>query len=224
MLQTSSKAPKPTTKSSKADKPRASFLKNQDTVKNPSKQSPRKCYRLELCSLETREPQTHVPIPKATELCFREDPEAILQAYGVENNVCPFLCIPRNAPTASAIKAPCADSLKVPAADAMKVPSADSLKVPSAGSLKVPSADSLKVPSAGSLKVPSADSPKRASAGATKPRVKIQPNSKKKQAKEKHCFSINLVLVNTNQPTPSIQHISVPEATEVTVPEIPFTR
>lgn len=257
MLQTSLKAPKPTTKSSQAYKLRTSFLEPQDALKNPSKQSPENCrsclfkhkkrYRLELCSFPSMEPQTRVPIPEATELCILEDAEAMQQEYGLRKNVCPFLCIPRSAPTASALKAPSADAMKVPSEDSLQVSSADSLEVLSADtlellsidSLEVPSEDTLEVPSADTLEVPSEDtlevpcasvvatSPsvasKRTSAGAPKPTIKIQLHKQKKQDKEKHCFSLNLVFVNTNHPTPGNQHFSVPEATEITDPGTPFT-
>ncbi|OBS57667.1 hypothetical protein A6R68_11206, partial [Neotoma lepida] len=289
LLPTSSEAPKDTNKSSKADKSKGAFLKTQDSVRNLSKQPPENCeyclpepenfYHLDLCPLEVRniltpELQTHVPIPKATEIYIPENSTARLQlmdqACGFRKNANPALHPPRKASSASAMKTPSADAMKIPSvsvmmapsasvmktpsasvmkvpsasvmkvpsasvikvppASVMKVPSASVIKVPSASVMKVPSASVMKVPSASVMKAPSADvmkvpsiaivkappsvASKRPSAGVTKPRTKNQPKNQKKQDKEEHSLTLDLVLVNPNQSTPATQRLPIPEATK----------
>ncbi|XP_042138315.1 uncharacterized protein LOC121831357 [Peromyscus maniculatus bairdii] len=185
------------------------------------------------------EPQPHIPIPAATETYIPENATARLQlmdqAYGFRKNINPVLYPPRNAPTVSAMNTPSADAMKVSSISVMKAASsADAVKVPSASVMKTPSADVMKVPSIVIMKPPSTDVIKYVSSTeivkaphlvaskqlftwVTKPRTKNQPKNQKKQDKEKHLLSLDLVLVNRNRLTPAIQHLPIPEATKVII-------
>ncbi|XP_052616095.1 uncharacterized protein LOC128123842 [Peromyscus californicus insignis] len=238
LLQTSSEGPKATNKSSKTNKSKGSFLKTQDSVRKLSKQLPGNCeyyfpeaknlYCLDLCpfvagKILDPEPQSHVPIPAATETYIPENPTARLQlmdqAYGFRKNINPVLYPPRNSPTVSAMKTPSADAMKVSSASVMKAPSADVMKVPSIVVMKPPSTDVMDISSTEIVKAPPLVASKQLFAGVTKPRTKNQPKNQKKQDKEKHLLSLDLVLVSRNQLTPAIQHLPIPEATKVIISE-----
>nr|XP_048316354.1 uncharacterized protein LOC125417117 [Myodes glareolus] len=246
LLQTSSEAPK-STKPSKTNKSKTQDSARKISKQHLENcgyylSEPKNFYCLNLCLLAAGkllapEPQVHVPVPKATETCIPEDPTARLQlvhqACGFRKYINPALGPPRTAHALSVMKTPSADALKVPSVSVMKTPSADAMKVPSVSVIKTLSADAMKVPSVTIMKTPSADAlkvpsasivkaypsvvSKQSSAGTMKPRTKTQPKNQKKQDKEKHCLSLDLVLVNPNRSAPCIQHFPIPEATEVTI-------
>ncbi|XP_037059347.1 uncharacterized protein LOC119087552 [Peromyscus leucopus] len=120
-------------------------------------------------------------------------------------------------PSASVMKVPSADVMKVPSASVVKTPSADVMKVPSIVIMKPPSTDVINVSSTEILKAPHLVASKQLFAWVTKPRTKNQPKNQKKQDKEKHLLSLDLVLVNRNRLTPTIQHLPIPEATKVII-------
>ncbi|KAL6040455.1 hypothetical protein STEG23_025173 [Scotinomys teguina] len=120
-------------------------------------------------------------------------------------------------PSIAVVKPPSADVIKVPSIAVVKPPSADVIKVPSIAVVKPPSVDVMKVPSTAVVNTPPSVASKQPSAWVMKPRTKNQLKNQKKQDKENHFLSLDLVLVNPNWSTPATQHLPVPEATKVTI-------
>ncbi|XP_052032097.1 mucin-5AC-like [Apodemus sylvaticus] len=225
-LQTSSEVRNPTTKPSKTNKSKRSILEMQDSVSTLSDELPENCdsslsestnfYHLGLRSLPPRkllapELQASAPIPRATKPSVSNDPTAMLQlteeAYEFRKNLSPDPFPLMSAPTVSVVKAPSADTMVAPSADTMVAPSADTMVAPLSSVVKPPSSVTSK----------------RLSAGATKPRTKTQDTNQREQGKGNRCFSLDLMFVNPNQSTLGIQHVSIPEATKVTIPGTHFT-
>lgn len=222
LLQTSSEALSPTTKSSKTSK--RSIFEMQDSVRNLSEQLPENCetystkfYHLGLSSFTPRkllapELQKCDPISMSTKSCVPKDPMAMLQltdeAYEFRKNLSPALNPFRNTPTLSI--------MKVSSTDTMEIFSTDTIEVSSANTMEASSANTMETSSADTMKAPSSVTSKRLSAGAMKPRTKTQDMIQKEQDNEKHCFSLDLMFVNPNQSTLGTRHVPIPEATKAT--------